>query len=243
MRAAVKGTGGTAKSPGSGTSREFAVGAKCCKLHPPSRAGVTPSSGQLGCGLPGAELTEARLRDSAPGLKFSFWAFTQLSPLESSPKRARAGDTFDVPATFRSGCELGGVLALPSRAPPLGRQLCTALRFPPMWPVLFLTGLDLCPLYCETAAAPFAQSHCKHRPGITGRSRACWRGGERREPQDISSCLGSATDSSRGNRAGFALLICCCRTLLAAASSSAGLGLIHGVVFCLSAAVEESPPQ
>lgn len=167
----------------------------------------------------------------------------QLSPLESSPKRARAGDTFDVPATFRSGCELGGVLALPSRAPPLGRQLCTALRFPPMWPVLFLTGLDLCPLYCETAAAPFAQSHCKHRPGITGRSRACWRGGGRREPRDISSCLGSATDSSRGSRAGFALLISCCRTLLAAASSSAGLGLIHGVVFCLSAAVEESPPQ
>lgn len=219
------------------------MGAKCCKLHPPSRAGVTLSSGQLGCGLPGAELTEARLRDSAPGLKFSFRAFTQLSPLESSPKRARAGDTFDVPATFRSGCELGGVLALPSRAPPLGRQLCTALRFPPMWPALFLTGLDLCPLYCETAAAPFAQSHCKHRPGITGRSRACWRGGGRREPRDISSCLGSATDSSRGSRAGFALLICCCRTLLAAASSSAGLGLIHGVVFCLSAAVEESPPQ
>lgn len=107
----------------------------------------------------------------------------------------------------------------------------------------FLTGLDLCPLYCETAAAPFAQSHCKHRPGITGRSRACWRGGGRREPRDISSCLGSATDSSRGSRAGFALLICCCRTLLAAASSSAGLGLIHGGVFCLSAAVEESPPQ
>lgn len=121
------------------------MGAKCCKLHPPSRAGVTPSSGQLGCGLPGAELTEARLRDSAPGLKFSLQAFTQLSALETSPKRARAGDTFDVPATFRSGRELGGVLALPSRAPPLGRQLCTALRFPPMRPALFFDQLGLVP--------------------------------------------------------------------------------------------------
>lgn len=237
MRAAVKGTGDS-QVPGLRNKQGICRGSKMLQAAPPFPCWSHAALRAAGlwaptCSTAGAEHVEAQaqLQDSAPGLKFSLRAFAQLSPLETSPEGARAGDTFDVTATFRSGREQGGVLALASRAPPLGRQLCTALRFPPMWPALFLTGLDSCPLYCETAAAPFSQSHCKHRPGIAGRSQACWRGGGRREPQDISSCSGSATATSRGSRAGFALLICCCRTLLAAASSSGGLGLIHAAAF------------
>lgn len=122
MRAAVKGTGDS-QVPGLRNKQGICRGSKMlqaaplfpCWSHAALRAaGLWAPT----CSTAGAEHVEAQaqLQDSAPGLKFSLRAFAQLSPLETSPEGARAGDTFDVTATFRSGREQGGVLALVSRS-------------------------------------------------------------------------------------------------------------------------------
>lgn len=83
-----------------------------CKLQSPSAAGVTL---QLGCGLP-----PSALQEQAPGSRFGLPHGSVC--LETSPERARAGDTFGITVTFRTNQELGGSAGAGSCTPPLGLQ-------------------------------------------------------------------------------------------------------------------------